>query len=137
MDAEDGEAALGLKRGAIATSTMWDTADIGVVGTNDEDMAVALNRVRELQGGLVICSDGKVIAEIALPLCGLFSPDKVEAMVFRLDQVQLAAAALGCAFPDIRLTLSVLSTAGIPSLRICESGLVDVKAGQLVGLFVD
>jgi len=128
---------LGLKGGAIATSTMWDTTDIGVVGTDDEDMALAVNRVKELDGGLVVCSGGEVIAEMALPIAGLFCLDPLEIMVTKLNRVQQAAADLGCISSDIRLTLSVLSTAAIPFLRICEAGLKDLKKNQLVNLLVE
>lgn len=127
---------LGLKSGAIATSSMWDTADIGVVGADDGDMALAINRIKELGGGFVVCSGGKVIAEIALPVAGLFCPDSVEIMVTKLDRIQQAANVLGCTSSDIRLTLSVLSTAAIPFLRICESGLKDLKKNRMVDLIV-
>jgi adenine deaminase len=128
---------LGIKSGAIATSTMWDTTDIGVVGTDDRDMALAINRIKELEGGLVVCNRGEVIAEIALPVAGLFCPDPVEIIVEKLNRIQQAAADMGCTSPDIRLTLSVLSTAAIPFLRICESGLKDLKKNRLVDLIAE
>ncbi|MEJ2738382.1 MAG: adenine deaminase C-terminal domain-containing protein [Dehalococcoidia bacterium] len=128
---------LGIKSGAIATSTMWDTTDIGVVGADDGDMAIAVNRIKELNGGLVVCNRGKVIAEIALPVAGLFCTDPLEIMVVKLNRIQQAAADMGCTSPDIRLTLSVLSTAAIPFLRICESGLKDLKKNRLVDLIVE
>lgn len=128
---------LGLKRGAIATSTMWDSSDIGVAGVDDADMALAVNRIKEIGGGLIVCSEGQVIAELALPIAGLFSPEPLETIVENLDHVQQAAVNSGCVSPDIRLTLSVLSTAAIPFLRICEAGLVDVKSNQPVKLLID
>jgi adenine deaminase len=128
---------LGIKSGAIATSTMWDTTDIGVVGADDRDMALAINRIKELDGGLVVCNRGKVIAEIALPVAGLFCPDSMEIIVTKLNRIQQAAADMGCTSPDIRLTLSVLSTAAIPFLRICESGLKDLKKNRLIDLIVE
>ncbi len=128
---------LGLKSGAIATTTAWDTSDILVVGADVEDMALAVNRIRELSGGVVVCAGGKVLAEIALPIGGLFCLDPVATIVEKLNRIQRAAADLGCISPDIRLTVSVLSTAAIPFLRICEAGMVDLKTNQLVGLMVD
>ena len=128
---------LGLKRGAIAASTMWDTSDIGVVGATDGDMAQAVNRVKELSGGIVVCAGGKVLAEIALPIGGLFCPDSVGIIVEKLDRIQEAAAGLGCVSSDIRLTISVLSASAIPFLRICEAGMMDLKKNQMVGLIVE
>jgi adenine deaminase len=128
---------LGLRRGAVAISTMWDTADVGVAGADEADMALAVNRIKELGGGLVVCAGGEILAELALPMAGLFSPEPLEKIVDKLDDVQQAAAGLGCVFPDIRLTLSVLSGAAIPFLRICESGLFDLQRDRPVDLLVD
>ena len=60
----------GLKKGAIATSSAWDCGHIIVAGANDIDMALAVNRIRELQGGTVICVDNQVIEELPLPVAG-------------------------------------------------------------------
>jgi hypothetical protein len=60
----------GLKSGAIASSVGHDSHNITVVGVNDADMAVAVNRIRELQGGFVVARHGKVTAELALPIAG-------------------------------------------------------------------
>ena len=128
---------LGLKRGAIAATTMWDTSDIGVIGVEGADMALAVNRIKELAGGIVVCADGKVLAEIALPIGALFCLDPVETIVEKLDGIQQAAADLGCVSPDIRLTASVLSATAIPFLRICEAGLFDLKSNRFVDLIVD
>ena len=68
----------GLKRGAIASTVGHDSHNIGVVGVSDEDMAFAVNRLGELQGGFVVAEDGKVLAEIALPVAGLMSLDDHE-----------------------------------------------------------
>lgn len=128
---------LGLRHGAVATSTMWDTSNIGVAGADEADMALAANRLVEMGGGLAVCAGGRVLAEFALPIAGLFSPESLETIMEKLDGIQRAADGLGCNFPDIRLTLSVLSAAAIPFLRISESGLFDLKANRPVGLLVE
>ena len=64
---------IGLKRGAIAASVSHDSHNLIVIGTNDEDMAFAANRVRELKGGSVAVDSGNVIAELPLPIAGLMS----------------------------------------------------------------
>ena len=63
----------GLKSGAFACSAAWDTSDIIVVGADENDMAMAVNRIRKLQGGAVVCDNGAVLAELALPVLGLVS----------------------------------------------------------------
>jgi adenine deaminase len=128
---------LGLKKGAVATSTCWDSADLMVGGANESDMALAVNRIKELQGGMVVCLEGKILAEAAFPIAGLISEEPVEVLADRFNQVQQAAAELGGLSEDIRTTLSVLTTPAIPYLRLCESGLFDVRANRPVELIVD
>jgi len=128
---------IGLKRGAIATTVAWDTHDMTIVGVNDADMAQAVNRIRELHGGIVICADGEILSEMALPIGSLISQEPMETLSQKLNDIQQVATGLGCTSPDIRLTLSVLTTAAIPFLRICEAGLVDLRQNKFVDLFVD
>lgn len=126
----------GLKRGAIATSTAWDCGHIIVVGANELDMARAVNRIRELKGGIVICAGGKVLTELPLPVAGLFSEESIEVIAAKLDDIQRTAEELGTRLPDIRLSLTILATPSIPFLRICEQGLFDLRQNKLVDFFV-
>ena len=128
---------IGLKRGAIATTIIWDVCDIIVVGTNGADMAAAVNRLLEIGGGIVVYAGGKVLAEIEMPLGGMLSLEPMETLAHKLLQIQQAAASLGCVSPDIRLSLCVLTTGAIPFLRMCESGIVDLRQNRLVDLMVD
>ena len=127
---------IGLKSGAIATSTPWDSSDIIVIGASQADMAGAVNRIKELQGGIVVLADGRVLAELALPLGGIFSAEPMESLANKMADIQQAAARLGCVSSDIRLTVSVLSTSAIPYLRICEQGLFNIRENRFVDLVV-
>jgi adenine deaminase len=127
---------MGLRRGAIATSFAWDCGDIIVVGADESDMAQAVNRVKELDGGMVVCAGDRILAEIALPVAGIISTQPMETIADKLHHIQQAATDLGCNFPDIRLTLGVLPTPAIPFLRICEHGLVDLRQNEFVDLIV-
>jgi adenine deaminase len=127
---------IGLKKGAIATSSVWDCGDLVAVGADETDMARALNRIRELGGGTVVCAAGKVLAEIALPVAGEISTEPMEAIAAKLERIQRAAEELGAKSSDIRLTMSVLPTPAIPFLRICESGLFNLKENRFVDLIV-
>jgi adenine deaminase len=120
----------GLKSGAMACSAAWDSSDIVAVGETDEDMAVAVNRIRALQGGAVICEKGEILAELPLPIFGIMSDLPIEDIARRLKRIRKTAAALGVPHPDPLLTLITLTGAAIPYLRICEEGLVNLKDGQ-------
>jgi adenine deaminase len=126
----------GLKRGAVGASTCWDSADILVAGANESDMALTVNRIKELNGGAVVCCDGKVVAEVAFPIGSVISDEPMESLAKQLTLLQEAAQRLGCVSDDIRTTLSVLPTPAIPYLRICESGLFSVKNNEKVELFI-
>ncbi len=126
----------GLKSGAMACSAAWDTSDIIVAGTTDEDMAGAVNRILTLQGGAVVYETGEILAELPLPVFGIMSNLPIEDIAGRLRKIKKAVAHLGMSFPDPLLTLITLTGAAIPYLRICEEGLVNLKDGKTLGLIV-
>jgi len=126
---------LGLKAGALACSAAWDTSDIIIAGVDDGDMAIAVNRIRKLQGGVVVVADGTIEAELPLPVFGLMSEESLERVAAKLAEIKASVNRLGCPFPDPLLTLATLTGAAIPYLRICEEGLVNLKDGATVGLF--
>jgi len=127
----------GLRNGALAASSAWDTSDIIAVGASDRDMAGAVNRVCELQGGAVLCVDGTVVEEIPMPVLGIISELPMEELVRRQAAMNRTLAELGCPLVDPLLTLVALTGAAIPFFRICEEGLVDFKTGETAGVFVD
>ncbi|MDZ4164604.1 MAG: adenine deaminase C-terminal domain-containing protein [Smithellaceae bacterium] len=126
-----------LQRGALASSAAWDTSDIIAVGVNDADMAAAVNRIHELQGGSVICAEGKILAEVAHPVFGLLSDAPTDVLARDLADFTQTAHLLGIPFPNPLLTLITLTGAAIPYLRICEEGLVNLKDGITRGLFIE
>jgi adenine deaminase len=127
----------GIQSGAIGCSAAWDTTDIVVVGRDDGDMAAAVNRIRSLQGGVVICQNGKTVAELPLPIFGLIADLKIEDLIHQFAKVTRAAQNQGIPFPEPVLSLITLTGAAIPYLRICEDGLVNLKDGKTVSLFVE
>ncbi len=126
----------GLKSGAMACSSAWDTSDIIVAGANDADMAGAVNRIHTLQGGAVVYENGEILAELPLPIFGIMSDLPIETIAQRLQKIKSAVSRLGVTFPDPLLTLITLTGAAIPYLRICEEGLVNLKDGKTVELVV-
>jgi len=127
----------GLKSGAMACSAAWDSTAIIVVGVSDTDMALAVNRIRALKGGVVVCQDGRILTELALPIFGLMSPIPIQALVEATGDLTRAAADIGIPFPDPMLSLITLTGAAIPFLRICEEGLVNLKNGHQVDLIIE
>jgi adenine deaminase len=122
----------GISKGAIATSMGHDHHNITVVGSNGEDMAAAVNRIQELQGGLVITENGKVKYELPLPICGLVSDkDGVECAAI-LKQMQEDLSAKGCQMQSPFMTLAFITLIFIPMYGITDKGLVDVLQGKLV-----
>jgi adenine deaminase len=126
----------GLKQGAVACSAAWDSSDIIVVGVDDADMALAVNRIAELKGGCVAASGGQVAAEVPMPVFGVISTEPVEVLARQLEDFNRAATRLGARSADPLLTLVTLTGAAIPYLRICEEGLVNLKDDQTLPLFV-
>ncbi len=120
----------GLREGAMACSTAWDTSDIVVVGASDSDMAHAVNRIHEIQGGMVICRHHQIIAELPLPVFGLISDLPIPEFAEKTKQLRKAAADLGFVYPNPLLTLSTLTGAAIPFVRICNHGLIHIKTGR-------
>lgn len=119
----------GLLRGAVATSVAHDSHNIICVGANDADMAFAVNRIIENRGGISVVCDGKVIAELALPIAGLISDRPLEEVNELLEAAKAAARSLGVSDRiDPFMTLSFMSLPVIPELRLTTRGMFDVAA---------
>ncbi len=116
----------GLKRGAIASSVGHDSHNLCVVGADDADMALAANRVREMQGGFVVTEGGRVLGELALPVAGLMSQLPFEAVKEALIPLREAARSLGCTLGEPFLQVAFLPLPVIPHLKITDRGMVDV-----------
>lgn len=122
----------GVRGGALASSVGHDSHNVIVVGDSDADMALAVNRLIELQGGFVAVGAGRVLADLPLPIAGLISDLPFGAVCERLHAVRAAAAGLGCRLPEPFLALSFLPLAVIPHLKITDRGLVDVDRFELI-----
>ena len=127
----------GLKNGAFASSIAHDSHNIVVIGTNEEDMAFACNRMKEIGGGIVLCSKSKVMIELALPIAGLMSDKALEDVARKQRELGDSIAAMGCKLPAPFITLSFLALPVIPKLKITDKGLVDVENQKIVSIFCD
>jgi adenine deaminase len=122
----------GFPEGALASSVGHDSHNICVVGANDEDMAVAVNRLLTLGGGLVAVRAGKVLAELALPFAGLMSLEPFETVQRDLGALRTVVQSMGCRLPEPFLLLAFLALPVIPHLKITDFGLVDVDRFALL-----
>lgn len=122
----------GLTRGAIASSVGHDSHNICVVGADDTDMALAANRLGEIEGGFVVVDQGKVLAELALPVAGLMSLASRDEVRDRLIALRAAAKGLGVVLAEPFLQVAFLPLPVIPHLKISDKGMVDVDAFALI-----
>ena len=122
----------GITRGAIASSIGHDSHNVCVIGCNDADMAVAVNRLIDLRGGFAAAVDGQVVAELALPVAGLMSDRPFEEVEQGLRRLRNAVVGLGTRLHEPFLQMAFLALPVIPHLRITDKGLVDVDRFELV-----
>ncbi len=122
----------GLKKGAIASTIAHDSHNIVVVGTNDADIFAAVKAIEQMQGGLVACSDGKIVARLPLPVCGLLSTLPAEQVSRQFDALEKTAAGLGNLPPAPFAILSFIALPVIPELRLTDMGIVDVLQFKLI-----
>jgi adenine deaminase len=122
----------GMKRGAIASSVGHDSHNLCVVGVDEADMAAAVNRLRELEGGFAVARDGNVVAELALPVAGLMSLKSFEEVRETLVPLRSAAKGLGVTLAEPFLQVAFLPLPVIPHLKITDMGLVDVDKFDFV-----
>jgi adenine deaminase len=122
----------GMKRGAIASSVGHDSHNICVVGADDGDMAVAVNRLGEIGGGFAVVRDGAVLAELALPVAGLMSLLSFEEVRDGLMPLRAAAKSLGVVLAEPFLQVAFLPLPVIPHLKITDKGMVDVDRFELI-----
>jgi adenine deaminase len=126
----------GLSQGAVAGSVSFDTVNLVVVGCNDADMLLAVERMLALGGGMVVAAGGVVRAEVPLPVGGIISDRSMVALSAEIGTFQRVLRELGCSRADPFLTLQILTFTAIPAIRIRERGLWDVRQNRVVPLIL-
>lgn len=122
-----------LKSGAVATSVAHDSHNIITVGCNDDDIAVAVNAIRDSKGGIAVVENGKIKALLELPIAGLMSDEPLTTVNEKLENAKSSAYELGADKSiDPFMTLSFLSLPVIPSLRITTKGVFDVENWKML-----
>jgi len=121
---------------AMASTVAHDSHHMIVVGTNHEDMAKAANMLGEVGGGVVMVSNGEVLALVELPIAGLMSDERAEIVAQKADRLGEAMRQMGCTLNNAYMQHSLLALVVIPELRISDVGLVDVTTFEKVDVFV-
>lgn len=111
---------------AVATTVAHDCHHLIVVGTDEEAMALASNKLASSGGGQIVVKDGKVIGQVRLPIAGLMSSEPAEEVARAADSVLKAFKICGCKLNNPNMQLSLLALVVIPELRLSDLGLVDV-----------
>jgi adenine deaminase len=127
----------GLQRGALASTFAHDAHNVVVVGIDDGDMARAVDRLRELGGGMVVVEGRGVRAELPLPVAGLLSEAPAREVAAQSTACVRAAEELGCTFEAPFQMLAFLALSVIPKLKITDRGLIDVDRFDVVPLAAD
>lgn len=122
-----------LKSGAVATSVAHDSHNVITVGCNDDDIAVAVNAIKDSKGGIAVVENGKIKALLELPIAGLMSDEPLTTVNEKLENAKLSAYELGADKSiDPFMTLSFLSLPVIPSLRITTKGVFDAENWKML-----
>ena len=126
----------GLKRGAFASSVSHDSHNIVAVGTSDEDIAAAINRIVEMKGGLAVSSDGNTDS-LQLNIGGIMSDRSCPEVARAYSRLNEIVRSAGCRMAAPFMTLSFMALLVIPDLKIGDRGLFDVNKFKPVPLFID
>lgn len=126
----------GIRSGAFATTCIWDTGNILTIGSTQEDMVAAVNRLIELQGGIVVVKEGRVIFEFPMPVYGLIPLLPIEELYAKTKELDVHMRGIGITIEKPFLALQTIPFTGLPFIRLTDKGLLDVKTRKLVPLFV-
>lgn len=127
----------GIKEGAMAATVAHDAHNLLVVGTNDEDMALAANTLVKCGGGMVVVRNGKVLGVVELPIAGLMSDRPLEEMAQKVENLDKSWKEIGCDMVSPFMTMALIPLACLPELRLTNRGLVDCNKFEFVSLFVE
>ena len=126
-----------LKEGTVATTYFHDHHNLFVAGDRPMDMLLAVRRLQELQGGFLTVKDGRILAELKLPVCGILSEKGVRDTALGLKAIRESLEELGYRHDNPIMSLGTLGLPVSPALKLTDKGLVDVKRSAIVPLIVE
>jgi adenine deaminase len=139
-----GKVVVGLVKGfeftrkcAIGSTVVHDSHQMIVVGTDDENMAIAANELAKCGGGQVVVINGEVVGQVELQIAGLMSSEHANVVAKKAASVLVGFQACGCELNNPNMQLSLLGLVVIPELRISDMGLVDVNNFDFISVLDD
>lgn len=126
----------GIRCGAMASTVAHDAHNLLVIGTSDEDMALAANTLISCGGGMTVVQNGEMLGTVPLPIAGLMNDKPVEEMSAIVGNLGAAWEKIGCGMVSPFMTMALISLACLPELRLTDRGLVDCTTFQFVPLFI-
>jgi adenine deaminase len=126
----------GLNSGAIASTVAHDSHNIIAVGTNDQEMAAAINLLVECKGG-ICCVNGTDVLQLPLPFAGLMSGEDGVSVARSYENLDHMAKDLGSSLRSPFMTLSFMALLVIPALKLSDKGLFDGNKFEFTSLFLD
>ncbi len=121
--------------GAVATTIAHDSHNLVALGMNDLDLKLAISRIKEIRGGIVLVKEGKILAELPLDIAGLMSSKSLEVITHEIKQLESSASSI---FHELSfnpfLTLSFLTLPVIPELKITDQGLYSTKSHDFIAI---
>lgn len=127
----------GIQRGALAQTVAHDAHNLLVVGTNDEDMALAANTLIECGGGMVAVANGEILGLVPLPIAGLMNDEPLEIMSQKVERLERAWEEVGCTLPSPFMTMALIPLACLPETRLTNRGLVDCRTFRFENLIIE
>lgn len=124
----------GIKCGAMASTVAHDAHNLLIVGTNDDDMALAANTLVGCGGGMVVVADGEILGLVELPIAGLMDALPADKLSEKVHGMEKAWAEIGCTMPSPFMTMALIPLACLPELRLTNRGLVDCTTFQFTSL---
>lgn len=140
---KDGSAAFGFltgdchKTGTLATTYLHDHHNLLVAGDDPGDMAWAVRRIRQIQGGYLVVRHGKLLAELPLPVCGILSEEPLEKTGKRLEKVRRSMEELGYRHENPIMSFACLGLPVSPELKLTNKGLIETRARKKVSLIIE
>ena len=122
----------GARIGAFASTWNFHENDMIVIGSNEADMAIAVNNLIKTQGGLIVIKDGKTLASLSLPFGGIISTNSFDKVTSDFLNISNTIIDAGCKFKKPHLIPLFLPFLALPSIRILFSGIVDVKRRSFI-----
>ncbi len=127
---------LGIKTLTYCSNFNWDAYQLTVIGPNENDMAIAVNRLKEIQGGIVIVKNGKIIEEIPMPIGGIMAEIPLEELSKKEEHLNKILWEDGCRMQNPLLWMQTLSFTGLPYYKLTDKGLVDIRKQKFLEIII-